>query len=60
MEAEIAERFAAYLGLPLKLVPMEFDGLIAALTVGKIDLIVSDLSVTEERKVIIQRASASE
>ncbi len=50
MEAEISERFAAYLGLPLKLVPMEFDGLIAALTVGKIDLIVSDLSVTEERK----------
>ena len=50
MEAEIALRFAAHEGVPLKFVPMEFDGLIASLTVGKIDLIVSDLSVTEERK----------
>lgn len=50
MEAEIAQRFAAHERVPLKFVPMEFDGLIASLTVGKIDLIVSDLSVTEERK----------
>lgn len=50
IEAEIALRFAAHERVPLKFVPMEFDGLIASLTVGKIDLIVSDLSVTEERK----------
>jgi polar amino acid transport system substrate-binding protein len=50
MEAEVALRFAAREGFQLKFVPMEFDGLIAALTVGKIDMIVSDLSVTEERK----------
>jgi polar amino acid transport system substrate-binding protein len=48
-EVELAERFAAHLGRPLRLVDMEFSGQIAALDTGKIDVIGSTLVITEER-----------
>ena len=49
-EIELVQRFAVHAGRPLEIVPLEFDALIASLGVGKIDLIVATLSVTEERK----------
>ena len=45
----LAEALAAHLGRPLKIVPMEFSGLIPALKTGNIDLILSSMTATEER-----------
>jgi polar amino acid transport system substrate-binding protein len=45
----LAEALAANLGRPLKIVPMEFSGLIPALKTGNVDLILSSMTATEER-----------
>jgi polar amino acid transport system substrate-binding protein len=49
-DIEIAERFAASIGRPVKFVDMEFGSLIAALSAGKIDLICASMYITEERQ----------
>lgn len=49
-DIEIAKRFAAFLGKEAKLQDMVFGGLIAAVSTGKIDMIASCMSITEERK----------
>ncbi|WP_295447705.1 ABC transporter permease subunit [uncultured Thiodictyon sp.] len=49
-DIELIRRFAAREGFRLELLPLEFDTLIAALAVGKIDMIASNLSITEERR----------
>ncbi len=45
----MAEALAADLGRPLKIVPMEFSGLIPALKTGNVDLVLSSMTATEER-----------
>ena len=45
----LAEALAANLGRPLKIVPMEFSGLIPALKTGNVDLILSSITATDER-----------
>jgi len=47
---KIAEALAAKLGRPLKIVPMQFTGLIPALQTGSIDLILSSMTATDERR----------
>ncbi|MCW1886591.1 transporter substrate-binding domain-containing protein [Luteolibacter flavescens] len=47
---KIAEALAAKLGRPLKIVPMQFSGLIPALQTGNIDLILSSMTATDERR----------
>jgi polar amino acid transport system substrate-binding protein len=47
---KIAEALAAKLGRPLKVVPMQFTGLIPALQTGSIDLILSSMTATDERR----------
>lgn len=47
---KLAEALAAKLGRPLKIVPMEFSGLIPALQTGNIDLILSSMTATDERR----------
>lgn len=49
-DIELLQRFAAREGLVLEIIPMEFDALIASLAVGKIDMIMARLSITDERK----------
>ena len=49
-DMELLRRFAAREGLRLEILPMEFDALIASLAVGKIDMIMARLSITDERK----------
>ena len=49
----LAEALAAHLGRPLKIVPMEFSGLIPALKTGNIDLILSSMTATDERRTSI-------
>ncbi|MDD2235817.1 MAG: ABC transporter permease subunit [Kiritimatiellae bacterium] len=52
-EIELARRFAAREGFTPEFVPLEFDSLIAALAAGKIDMIICNLSVTEERSRVV-------
>ena len=49
-DIELVERFAAYAGRRLELYDMEFPGLLAAASSGKIDMIASTLAITEERR----------
>ena len=54
----MAEALATYLGRPLKIVPMEFSGLIPALKSGHIDLILSSMTATDERRQSIDFSDA--
>jgi polar amino acid transport system substrate-binding protein len=47
---KMAEALAAHLKRPLKIVPMDFSGLIPALKTGSIDLIISSMTATDERR----------
>lgn len=49
VSVRLAEALAKHLGRPVKIVPMEFSGLIPALKTGNIDLIISSMTATEER-----------
>ncbi|SDG83320.1 amino acid ABC transporter substrate-binding protein, PAAT family [Planococcus glaciei] len=52
-DVEIAKRIAEGMGKELEIVKTEWDGLVPALTSGKIDAIVAGMSPTEERKATI-------
>lgn len=52
-DVEIAREIAEGLGKKLVIVKIEWDGLVPALTSGKIDAIVAGMSPTEERKQTI-------
>lgn len=47
---KMAEALAAELGRPLKIVPMEFTGLMPALQSGSVDLVISSMTASEERR----------
>jgi polar amino acid transport system substrate-binding protein len=47
---KLAEALAAHLGRPLKIVPLQFDGLIGALKTHSIDLVISSMTATDERR----------
>lgn len=47
---KLAEAIASDLGRPLRIVPMEFSGLIPALKSGSIDLVISSMTATDERR----------
>lgn len=48
-DVELAKKIATDLGVDLKIVPMDFSALLTALQSGKIDLVISGISYTEER-----------
>ena len=48
-EADLARYMAEGLGVKLKMVPMNFSELLAALENGKVDMILSDMTITAER-----------
>ena len=52
-DVEIAKKIADSLGKKLEIVKTEWDGLVPALTSGKIDAIIAGMSPTEERKQTI-------
>ncbi len=52
-DVEIAKKIADSLGKELVIVKTEWDGLVPALTSGKIDAIIAGMSPTEERKETI-------
>ncbi|WXR61970.1 transporter substrate-binding domain-containing protein [Peptostreptococcaceae bacterium AGR-M142] len=49
-DIDIAKELAKELGVKLTIKDMKFDGLIAALTTNKIDIIIAGMTPTEERK----------
>jgi polar amino acid transport system substrate-binding protein len=49
-DVELARRFGAHIGKQVRFADQEFSGLIAALVSGKIDVIIADMFVTEERQ----------
>ena len=52
-DVQMAKRIAEALGVELKIVKTEWDGLAPALTSGKIDMIIAGMSPTAERKLTI-------
>ncbi|MGN0320514.1 MAG: transporter substrate-binding domain-containing protein [Lachnospira sp.] len=52
-DVELIKRMAVYLNADIHLEAMSFDALVASLESGKLDMVVSDLNVTEERKEVI-------
>jgi polar amino acid transport system substrate-binding protein len=50
ISVKLAEALGTHLGRAVKIVPMEFSGLIPALKTGNIDLIISSMTATDERK----------
>lgn len=52
-DLELIYRLAAYMNAEVKIEAMSFDALVASLETGKLDLVISDLNVTEERKEVI-------
>lgn len=52
-DVRIAKKIADALGVKLEIVKTSWDGLLPALTSGKIDAIIAGMSPTEERKVTI-------
>jgi polar amino acid transport system substrate-binding protein len=53
VSVKIAEALARDLGRPLTIVPMEFGSLTTALKTGNIDLVISSMTATEERRQTI-------
>ncbi|WP_373898443.1 transporter substrate-binding domain-containing protein [Haloimpatiens sp. FM7315] len=49
-DLEIAKKIAKDLGVELEVKDMKFDGLLAALNQGKVDLVISGMTPTEERR----------
>jgi len=49
-DVELGRRFAAHLGKEARFADQEFSGLIAALVSGKVDVIIADMFITEERQ----------
>lgn len=49
-DIEVAKQIAADLGVTLEIKDMNFDGLLAALDSGSIDIVVAGMNPTEERK----------
>lgn len=56
-DIQISKKIAEGLGMKLEIVKTEWDGLIPALTSGKIDMIVAGMSPTDERKQSIDFTS---
>lgn len=50
MDIDIAKSITSKLGYELEIRSMDFNGLIAALQTGRVDFVMSGMSVTEERK----------
>ena len=52
-DVDVAQAIAEQVGRPLKIVEMEFDRLLPALAEGKVDLVLAALSITPERRALV-------
>jgi polar amino acid transport system substrate-binding protein len=53
MDIDIAEEIASRLGLNLKVVNFKFDDIIPALNAGQFDMVISAMTVTDDRKKVV-------
>ena len=53
IDVEIAEKIAEKLGLELEILDMAFDAALLAVNEGKSDIVMSGVSVTEDRKLVM-------
>lgn len=53
VSVKMAEALATHLGRRLQIVPMDFSGLIPALQTGNIDIVLSSMTATDERRKAI-------
>ncbi len=53
LDCELIERIAYKLGRPVQYYDMKFSALIAALESGKADLVISNMTATEERRKVV-------
>lgn len=56
-DVDMAKRMAKEMGVKLKLVPTAWDGIIAALIVGKCDMIMSGMTITQQRNLKVNFAN---
>jgi len=52
-DVDVAQAIAEKMGMPLKVVDLEFDQLLPALAEGKVDLVMAGLTMTEERARLV-------
>ncbi len=50
LDGELARRIGQYLNRPVEFVDMKFGSLVSALESGKVDVLISNVAITEERK----------
>ncbi|MFA7109659.1 MAG: transporter substrate-binding domain-containing protein, partial [Sphaerochaetaceae bacterium] len=50
LEPDIARAFGEYLNMEVEIINTDFSMLIPSLETGEVDIVISDMSVTEERK----------
>ncbi|MDC7238119.1 MAG: transporter substrate-binding domain-containing protein [Sphaerochaetaceae bacterium] len=50
LEVEVAKAFASYMDMDLQIVNTDFSMLIPALETGEVDIVISDMTVTDQRK----------
>nr|HPJ22259.1 transporter substrate-binding domain-containing protein [Clostridia bacterium] len=50
ISVKMAQALGEYLGRPVRIENMEWTGLIPALTTGKVDIVISSMTITEERQ----------
>src|SRR5690625_954341 len=53
ISVDIANEFGKFIGRKVKIVPMKFPNLIISLQNGTIDVIIASLSITEERREMV-------
>ena len=56
-DVDMAKKMAKEMGVKLKLLPTSWDGIIAALITGKCDIIMSGMTVTQQRNLKINFAN---
>jgi polar amino acid transport system substrate-binding protein len=56
VEGALAKKLAARLGKPVQFVSMPFDKLLPALQAGKVDIVMSGVTVTTEREALVEFA----
>ena len=56
-DVDVANEMAKAMGVKLKLVPTAWDGIIAGLLTGKYDIIISGMTITQERNLKINFAT---
>ena len=53
ISVDIANAFGAYLGRPVEIQNIAWDGLIPALETGKVDMVISSMTITESRALTV-------